>query len=341
MIAYYVHHHGSGHLHRATSIAGHLGEDVVGISSLDAPARWPGRWTTLPGDAEGVDAVHDDVSAGGTLHWAPRRHAGLRERMASVSAELRGGSVRLLVADVSVEIALLARLHGVPVVVVAQPGRRTDRAHRTAYDLADAIIAPWPRRPAPDWPREWLAKTAHVGAFSRFDDRPASPATARQEVLVLWGKGGLAVSETQLHAAAAATPEWHWHIAGPPTSGKALGPHPSNLHHHGWVDDPWPLLGAAGVVVTHAGQNALAEVAAARRPAVVIPQPRPFDEQEATAAALVGADLGVVVPTWPEPHRWSTVLTDARSRGGDWSPWSRGDGAARAAAVLRDLARHR
>lgn len=340
MIAYYVHHHGSGHLHRATSIARHLDGDVIGISSLDAPAQWPGRWTTLPGDAQGVDVTHDDVSAGDTLHWAPKHHAGLRERMASVSAELRSGSVRLLVADVSVEIALLARLHGVPVVVVAQPGHRTDRAHRTAYDLAEAIIAPWPRRPAPDWPEAWLAKTVHVGAFSRFDGRATSSA-ARRNVLVLWGAGGLAVSESQLHAAAAASPEWHWHIAGPPAAGKAPGPPPPNLRHHGWVRDPWPLLGEAGVVITHAGQNALAEVAAARRPAVVIPQPRPFDEQHATAAALDRADLGVVVPAWPEPHRWSAVLTRAQSRGGDWSRWSHGDGAARAAAVLRDLAQQR
>ncbi|HWO67226.1 MAG TPA: glycosyl transferase, partial [Umezawaea sp.] len=75
--------------------------------------------------------------------------------------------------------------------------------------------------------------------------------------------------------------------------------------------------------------------------AVVIPQPRPFDEQHATAAALARADLGEVVTTWPQPHQWSAVLTSARSRGGDWSAWSRGDGAARAAAVLRDLVRHR
>ncbi|MET1074520.1 MAG: glycosyltransferase [Umezawaea sp.] len=341
MIAYYVHHHGSGHVHRATSIARHLDGEVVGISSLDAPARWPGRWTTLPGDAQGVDVTRDDISAGGTLHWAPRHHAGLRERMALVSAELRSGSIRLLVSDVSVEIAVLARLHGVPVVVVAQPGRRTDRAHRTAYDLAEAIIAPWPQRPAPDWPGAWLAKTAHVGAFSRFDGRPAPPATAQQNVLVLWGAGGLTVSETQLHAAAVATPEWRWHIAGPAASGKAPGPHPPNLRHHGWVDDPWPLLGEAGVVITHAGQNALAEVAAARRPAVVIPQPRPFDEQHATAEALVRSDLGVAVPAWPEPDQWSAVLASAQSRGGDWSSWSHGDGAARAAAVLRDLAPRR
>ncbi|MEU0795943.1 glycosyltransferase [Amycolatopsis sp. NPDC005961] len=338
MIAYYVHHHGSGHLQRASAIARRLGQDVLGLSTLPAPTDWPGRWTTLPGDADGADAAQDDVTAGGTLHWAPRRHPGLRDRMALVSAELHRHAVRLLVVDVSVEIALLARLHGVPVVVVAQPGRRTDRAHRTAYDLAETILAPWPRRPAPDWPSAWLAKTVHVGAFSRFDGRAASPAGAARRALVLWGSGGLAVSTAQLHAAAAATPRWQWDIAGPAQTEE---PPPPNLHHHGWVADPWPLLTEAGVVVTHAGQNALAEVAAARRPAVVIPQPRPFDEQEATAEALVRASLGVVERSWPAPPRWPGVLTEAQARGGDWAPWSPGDGAERAAAALSDLARSR
>jgi hypothetical protein len=43
---------------------------------------------------------------------------------------------------------------------------------------------------------------------------------------------------------------------------------------------------AADVVITHAGQSCVADVAAARRPAIVLPQPRPFDEQHATAETL-------------------------------------------------------
>ncbi len=340
MIAFYVHHHGSGHLHRAGAIARVLGEEVLGLSSLPPPADWPGRWTVLPDDADGVDRRHDDVTAGSTLHWAPRHHAGLLDRMARISSVLRDEEVRLLVCDVSVEVALLARLHGVPVVVVAQPGRRTDRAHRSAYDLAEAIVAPWPRRPAPDWPEAWLAKTVHVGALSRFDHREVTPAPAERKVLVLWGTGGLAVSPDQLHAAAAATPRWRWNVAGPVRSGDA-GADQANLRRHGWVADPWPLLNDAGVVITHAGQNALAEVAAARRAAIVIPQSRPFDEQRATAAALIRARLGVVVPSWPEPSRWRALLDRARTRGGDWAKWSSGDGAARAAAVLRNSAGRR
>ena len=336
MIGYYVHHHGSGHVHRATAIARATRTPVVGFSSRPRPDRWTGRWTCLPDDASGVDRAAADVTAGGTLHWAPRHHPGLRSRMGLLGAELASGRVRLLVADVSVEVALLARLHGVPVVVVAQPGDRTDRAHRLAYDLAERLLAPWPARPAPSWPRSWIDKTVHVGAVSRFDGRPIERNAAGRHVLALWGSGGLDIAPAALRAAAAATPDWSWQVAGPPAP--SLG-EATNLRWDGWLEDVWTALGDADVVVTHAGQNALAEVAAARRPAVVIPQQRPHDEQRATADALARAGLAVVAPCWPEPADWPQLLRRAVAHGGDaWSEWSSGVGADRAAAVLDDLA---
>ncbi len=337
MIAYYVHHHGSGHAHRAAAIAARLRSPVVGLGSGPAPAGWPGRWVRLPGDAGGAA---DDATAGGTLHWAPRRHPGLHERTRMISAALAGAA--LLVVDVSVEVALLGRLHGVPVVVMAQPGDRTDRPHRLAYDLAERLLAPWPERPAPDWPAAWTAKTVHLGAVSRFDGRQEDgPQQARRvvarRVLALWGSGGLDVGPAEMRAAAAATPQWSWEVIGPPADGTG----PANLTWRGWVDDVWPELGAAGVVVTHAGQNALAEVAAARRPAVVVPQRRPHAEQVATGDALRRAGLGVVTGAWPAPQAWPGVLEQAQARGGAaWKGWSRGDGAARAAALLDELAEH-
>ncbi len=329
MIAYYVHHHGSGHVNRALAIAGRLRTPVVGLSTLAEPAGWPGRWVRLPDDAEGAVS---DVTAHGTLHWAPLRHKGFHDRMAMISASL--ADARVLVSDVSVEVALLARLHGVPVAIVAQPGDRTDRPHRIAYDAADRLLAPWPRRRAAGWPAAWSAKTVHMGSLSRFDSRSPLPATAHRDVLVLWGTGGVDVPAPAVRAAAAATPDWNWTIAGP----LAVDPLP-NLTAMGWVPDPWPLLGAARVVVTHAGQNAVAEVAAARRAAVVIPQARPFDEQHATAAALAAAGIARVSPHWPEPSAWPDVLREADALGpGGWSRWSTGGGAEHAAHVLDAMA---
>ncbi|OLM01150.1 hypothetical protein Ae406Ps2_1150 [Pseudonocardia sp. Ae406_Ps2] len=47
-IVYYVHHHGSGHAHRAAAIAAHCRTPVVGVGSRPAPPGWPGAWHELP-----------------------------------------------------------------------------------------------------------------------------------------------------------------------------------------------------------------------------------------------------------------------------------------------------
>lgn len=317
MIGWYVHAHGRGHLQRLQCIAAHLRTPVTALTSLPRPADWTGEWVQLPGDLPtGSDA---DPTAGGTLHWAPLHHPGLRDRAAAIAAWVAQARPALVVVDVSVEVAVLVRTMGVPVVVAAMRGERTDRAHTTAYDLADALLAPWPAELPEPWRRRWLDKAWHVGALSRLDDRVATPVPGGRRVAVLWGTGGSAVDLDDVAAAAAATPGWTWDDRG----------------MRGAATDPWALLQDADVVVTHGGQNAVAEVAAARRPAVVIPQERPHDEQRATGRALAADGLALVRPTWPEPDEWPELLAAAAQQDArQWTRWSDGRGAARAAALL-------
>ena len=333
MIGYYAHHHGSGHVTRMQSIAACLDEPVWGLSSLPAPAAWSQPWTRLARDdtpSPSSAAATGDVTAGGVLHWAPPLHEGLSARMAQLAGWVAQHRPRLLVVDVSVEVALLARLCGVPTVVVALPGRRLDRAHRLAYDSAEALLAPWPEGAhTRDWPPSWQDKTWSVGGISRFDGQPAAPRRLaarrpRRQVLVLWGSGGRSADAGAVAAARAATPDWDWLERDPASS-----PSP----------DLWGELAAADVVVTHAGQNAVAEVAAARRPAVVIAQARPFEEQEATAAAVSRMGAAVGLASWPGAAEWPSLLEQAATLGGDgWSRWSTGDGARKAASHLQALA---
>ncbi|MFJ4834712.1 glycosyltransferase [Streptomyces sp. NPDC088747] len=333
MIGYYVHHQGSGHLNRVRTIAAHCPFPVTGLSSLPAPDDWPGDWVRLPADDDGDPAAFRDVRAGGHLHWAPLRHSGFRGRMAAIAQWIATAAPRLLVSDVSVEVALLARLLGVPTAVAAMRGERTDPPHQMAYDLADLLIAPWPASlPEPGWPERWYAKTVHTGAFSRFDGRPLLPpageptsGTRPRRALLLLGSGGTDISPGEVKAAQEATPAWRWTTLGGPDGG--------------WAADPWPALCAADVVITHAGQNALAECAAARRPAVVVPQERPFGEQTATGRALARGRLAVVTHGWPDAEEWPALLGRARALGGDgWTRWAPGDGGARAAAALAHAA---
>lgn len=327
MIGYYAHHQGAGHVTRSQAIAACLDEPVWGLSSLPRPAAWTGGWTRLARD-DGTDGGElQDPTAGGVLHWAPRGHAGLSQRMTQLADWVGRHRPRLLVVDVSVEVALFARLMGVPTVVVALPGCRLDRAHRLAHDSAAALLAPWPEGAhGHGWPPSWTAKVWHVGGISRFDGRAAAPPPQpgpSRRVLVLWGGGGRSVDAAAVEAAAAATPGWDW-LERDPSSSPAR--------------DVWADLAGADVVVTHGGQNAVAEVAAARRPAVVVAQPRPFGEQEATVRALNRLGTAVGLQQWPGPDRWAGVLERATGLGGDrWGRWSSGEGARRAAEHLTGL----
>lgn len=325
MIGWYVHHQGRGHLHRALAVGAELDEPVTVLSSLEPPAGHVGDWVRLERD----DGEGRAPSAGGRLHWVPLGHDGLRRRMHQVSSWLDRTRPRLLVADVSVEIALLARLHGVAVASVLVPGRRADAAHRLGFDVSDRLVAAWPSAATsallPGLDDDVLSRVRAVGALSRFPVAPARPRRAGpRRVLVLSGAGDEGWDEAVLGRAIRSTPDWEWLVCGPP------GP---------WCADPHRLVRDADVVVTHAGQNALAEVAAARRPAVVVPRARPHDEQVVAAAALSDGRWPVVVEDRFPVDDWSRRLDRTSAlHGAGWESWCDGGAARRFARVLEEAA---
>jgi len=250
--------------------------------------------------------------------------------MALVSSWIRDQDPALLVADVSVEISLLARLHGVPVMTVVLPGDRSDPAHVLGYRVSDALVATWPaeaRGVVTGLPDDVVRRITHVGGLSRFDLAPAVPsADGPRRVTLLAGAGGTATTPALVASARNQTPGWTWEVLAAPPLGT-------------WTEDPWAALCRSDVVVTHAGQNAIAEVATARRPAVVVPEERPHAEQEATARALSDERWpATVLSSWPTSG-WSRLLDDASARdGASWAAWCDGGAAARFAEVIRRTA---
>lgn len=322
MIGYYIHHHGGGHLSRATAIAESLDQHVWGLSSLAPPPAWPGDWLQLARDDEG--AAPRDPTAGGRLHWAPLLDRGLAARWHQMSCWIATHHPEALVVDVSVEAALLARLHGVPLVGVVLPGHRADPAHLLAYDVCDELVGAWPPEAGemvPGLPRHLAERIRPLGAVSRHAvRRPADRRPGPPRVVVMTGSGGHEIGADQLSAAQAQTPDWEWIVLS-----RELGT---------WVDDPRAVLEDADVVVTHAGQSAIAEVAAARRPAIVIPQARPFDEQVTTARALRTGWPVIVQHEFPA-RGWAGLLARAaRLDTTRWERWCDGLATERFAAVI-------
>jgi len=336
-IGYYIHHQGRGHLHRAVSIAGALAEVtgapvVTGLSSLPKPAGWSGPWVRLDRDDRASDPLN--TTAAGRLHWVPEDDAGLRSRMAAIATWIGDAAPAVMVVDVSVEVALLARLLGVRVIPVALPGQRGDAPHTLGYDVASVILAAWPVA-AQDMlgglSAATTAKVVPVGGISRFlvmdasatlsTTAPQTSPSPSRHVVVLSGAGGSALNADLLDAVRRDAPGWEFTVLG------ADGV---------WVDDPRPFLLSADVVVTHAGQNAIAEVAALRRPAIVLPQARPHGEQVTTArvlAALPGIPA-LVLDEFPTSG-WAELLDRAAALDGrGWSIWVDGEGARRAAGVV-------
>jgi hypothetical protein len=332
-IGWYLHHHGRGHLHRFLAVAPNLAHEVTVLTSLPRPlASGATEWIDLPLDVLLRPGQPGTVEAGGLLHWAPLGESGFRDRMAMIAEWIARTNPVAIVVDVSVEVALLARLMGVPVLWVAQRGIREDRPHRLAYAAAEVIIAPWTT--ATDSPSAIAVPTAapmiHVGALSRFDHETPTPVPEERRVGLLLGFGGHAVEAADIAAAAAATPEWTWEIAADTDVG-AL----ANVISHPPDCDVWALLNRSAVVISSASGNAVAEVAAARRPLICLPQDRPFAEQRQQAAALSGAGLALVAETWPPAERWPGLLERARAHGGSgWGALHDGAGAERFAAVI-------
>jgi hypothetical protein len=231
-----------------------------------------------------------------------------------------------VVVDVSVEVANLVRLLGVPVITVAMPGRRDDPAHQWGYRLSTRILAPWTREVYdPPWLHPFADRIHYVGAFSRFDHPSARPPRVPfRRGAVLCGAGGGSLRRSHVATLEAHHPEIRWDVMGGPAT---------------WRDDVWDLLVGSDVVVSHAGQNAIAEIATAGRPAVLVAEARPYDEQQEACTALERAGIARWSRDWDgvnaelakpavDPHHWAR-----------WAPPGAGAAAARIVHEVAEQAR--
>jgi predicted glycosyltransferase len=122
------------------------------------------------------------------------------------------------------------------------------------------------------------------------------------------GRGGDGLDGEQIADAARTFSNVQWRAIGPVTPPRDC---PSNLTLVGWTDRADLEIAEASVVVGAAGDGLVTAVLAAEKPFICIPQPRPFDEQSATATGLGRAQAAIVRSTWPLPTEWPELIDAA------------------------------
>ncbi|WP_424968881.1 glycosyltransferase [Dinoroseobacter sp. S375] len=306
-IGFFVHHQGRGHATRTCRIIEALpAERPVTVFCADAglmsDVAGRARVIEIPSlfERSGREAAGcAELPAPRTVHCAPVGWPGIRDAMGAMAGWFARANPALFVVDVSAEVAQLARLCSVPHVKILQHGLRADPGHRAAYDGAAGLLAPFHKALAqPDWPHDMLRKihfAPGLGCDGPAPDRAAArrrlglPARGRI-VLALSGAGGHGLSEAPLSVGARATPDHQWITIGTVTRDWHATV-PGNLHHLGWVPDAADYIAAADLVISSAGNTVCAQVLAARRPWLVVPEWCYFDEQieKARALARIGA----------------------------------------------------
>jgi len=342
-LGFYIHHHGSGHVMRAITIASSLtAYHICFIGSNLGPYldQIPEhiKCIHLPLDLPDENDIQPKARALSFLHYAPIGIAGIRERTAVLTATFKQYYPMLLVVDVSVEVTLLARLSGIPTVVVRQHGKRTDMPHLHAYESAELLIAPYAEAFASTDEDEWIkAKTVYAGGFSKYgDNKPLSNAQEQPgHIAILLGQGGTSLDTEFINHLATTCENYTFHIIGSSAEQHTLLK--NNLIGHGQLKDPKVVLDQCQIVIGNAGHNTVMEMADLNKRFICIPEDRPFDEQLQKADLLaVKGYARVIYPGDLFAVNWPDELENAGSTLPKWEGMINPDALQRIASAIQD-----
>ncbi|EDM35931.1 hypothetical protein PBAL39_23027 [Pedobacter sp. BAL39] len=321
-IAFYIHHHGLGHLTRAMEIMKRFPdhEMIFMGSNLHFQSALPAnvRVVHLPLDvANETDTYYHEELPSDIFHYAPLNVSGIRDRMSIMTELFRDEFPMILIVDVSVEVALLARLCGIPTIVMRQHGKRGDLPHRLAYQSAELLIAPYPRSMYRGNEDEAYAKTLFTGGFSKFNVNGNPAKEIPNHIAILLGGGGSSLNSSVITEIATTCPNHFFHILGK-ISGDA--PDLTNTTWYGHLDQPQSIIEQCTMVIGNTGHNTVMEVASLNKRFIGIPEQRPFEEQLDKAEAISSRrGIHILLPEHLPETNWNNLLETLQTQQLDWT----------------------
>ena len=203
------------------------------------------------------------------------------------------------------ELAIMARGMGVPVVLVHLPGNvMNDPTQVFAHELADHIVAHFPAS-LEQANYQFTAKTYYSGYMSQYAGRglKRSNRSDSNDVTVLLGYDNYDVSVLKTITNDQTTP---FTIIG----NKQDYDLARNCILLGPVKDISEAI-VGDVVISAAGQNTIAELLSLNKRLVLLPEPRPYDEQAVHATVLANQQVVLLAKESFSAEQWQNVLQKA------------------------------
>jgi hypothetical protein len=293
MLAYYAHQHGSGHSKFADLFAEIFKENQIILTSYDHNFSGNSKVIMLPNEnPDGTACETNQVAPPDYLHYSPVGQRSIQQRSLLLLRSLLENDTKLLIVDVSVEVAALARAASIPYAYVRLPGIRNDQGHLQAFKAATFLLAYFPESFEDDSVPDWVKnKTVYFDFLKgkKLSYSPDKDVDKIERMVVISGKGG----NENLHKFLPVLLE-RFPYAQIKVLGEFKEQHSSpKLEYAGFVDQPEVEINKAQVVVANCGLNTVSELTGIPIPFIAIPEDRPFEEQKFMQRALVKLQLAV------------------------------------------------
>jgi len=223
----------------------------------------------------------------------------------------------ILIVDVSVEVALMARLCGIPTIIMRQHGNREDLPHRLAYQSAELLIAPYHKSMYRGKADGALAKTVFTGGFSKFTATENPAEEISNHIAIMLGSGGSSLNSRGITEIINTCPDHFFHILGK-TDGDA--PDLVNATWHGHLELPQSIIEGCRIVIGNTGHNTVMEVASLKKRFIGIPEHRPFGEQLDKAEAIRSRQgIHILLPEQLAETNWKHLFATLQEQEADWT----------------------
>lgn len=306
MIGYYAHSHGSGHCNYANIFAKVFGSALTVFTDREYAFGPDVAVVNLENEnPDGNEYHREHFPEPRALHYAPVNITKITRRNALILKNVLARKISLLIIDVSVEVAMLARVSSIAYAYVRLLGDRDDIPHLNAYEGASFLLAYFPKElESPSTPSWICDKTVYLGFLSKHmlnmepSEAPVISNTGnRPIVLHLKGFGG--------------NRAFDYENLNDDYDIYAIGPEHKTQEGHavkplGIVKCTKAYIKTADVIIAACGSNTTSEILHLGKSFLAVPQKRHYQEQERMAESL--HRLG-----WAVDYSKYANLTDAVS----------------------------